>query len=101
MGLSRTSPRRFADVAEGKARGATYTPGELASYVAERLAGAAAHLLSRPRLWILDPALGDGALVAALLAALGRRTDAALHVRAYETEPDVAGRARRALRARF
>jgi adenine-specific DNA-methyltransferase len=92
---------RFANVEERKATGATYTPKELASYVAERLVSSARHLLSRPQLRILDPALGDGALVAALLAVLEYQTSATLSVLAYETDHDVAARARRELRKRF
>jgi hypothetical protein len=85
----------------GKATGATYTPADLAAYVAGQLVAVAGHLLDRPRLRILDPALGGGALVSALLEALAPRTRAALHVTAYETDPAVAHGALQNLAGRF
>jgi hypothetical protein len=61
--------RRYRNVDVEKARGVTYTPPALARFVAERMIENA-DLEGRDALAVLDPAIGDGALVLALLDAL-------------------------------
>ncbi|HPB73742.1 MAG TPA: N-6 DNA methylase [Chromatiaceae bacterium] len=62
--------RRFEVVAKEKAGGATYTPCLLADFVAKRITEAAGDLLERQTLRILDPAVGDGALLLSLMHSL-------------------------------
>lgn len=57
---------RYQEVTKVKADGATYTPRELADFVAARMIQNAGHEQGRP-LRILDPALGHGELLSALL----------------------------------
>jgi len=97
----RSQAGRFANVREKKATGATYTPERLAAYVAENLVLAAQELWSRSEIHILEPSLGDGALLAALLTALEPRTSAALHVVACEMDKGVARRAGEQMKRRF
>ena len=73
---------RYGSISEAKATGATYTPGELADFVAE----------SMLRVWggqhqgvlrILDPAAGDGALLGSLLERLP--ADVPVEVHGFDT----------------
>jgi hypothetical protein len=75
---------RYQNVAAKKAHGATYTPWKLAQFVAERMVESAA-LEGREAISILDPAIGDGALVLALLDTLKSRTHAVLSIRGFDT----------------
>ena len=61
--------KRFAVVTEEKASGATYTPPELADFVAEQMLRELATPAKGP-LRILDPAVGGGELLASLLRLL-------------------------------
>lgn len=76
--------RRYQSVDAEKAHGATYTPETLARFVAERIAENA-DFENRASITILDPAIGDGALVLALLDVLKTKTKAALSVRGFDT----------------
>ncbi len=60
---------RYRTVEKHKADGATYTPARLAEFVATHMLGVATLPTDR-RVRLLDPACGDGALLAALLAVL-------------------------------
>lgn len=62
--------RRFKSVTKEKAGGATYTPRLLANFVAQRITEAAGDLVVRQTLRILDPAVGDGALLLSLMHCL-------------------------------
>jgi hypothetical protein len=92
--------RRYQSVDAEKAHGATYTPENLARFVAERIAENA-DLEGRAELTILDPAIGDGALVLALLDALKGKTRAALSVRGFDTNVSALDESARRLRAVF
>lgn len=76
--------RRYQIVASKKAEGVTYTPTSLARFVAEQIVENT-DLTGCASLSILDPAIGDGELVLALLHALRERTDAATNVRGFDT----------------
>jgi len=76
--------RRYQSVGAEKAQGATYTPENLARFVAERIVESAS-LEGRDEITILDPAIGDGALALALLDALKNKTHAVLNVRGFDT----------------
>lgn len=90
--------RRYQNVDAEKAQGATYTPDNLSRFVAERIVESA-DLEGRASITILDPAIGDGALVLALLNALKRKTKAALSVRGFDTDILALDEAARRIRA--
>jgi hypothetical protein len=90
--------RRYESVDADKAHGATYTPDNLARFVAERVVENA-ELEKWEAISILDPAIGDGALVLALLDALRGKTRATLHVRGFETNAAALDEAARRIRA--
>lgn len=82
--MSLTPRHRYAAVSHEKAQGATYTPAVLADFVAQQLASAVA----APRdttLRILDPAVGDGVLLASLVRALRERGYSKLAVSGCDT----------------
>ena len=77
---------RYTAVSHEKAHGATYTPTILADFVAKQLAAAVlAHRDAELR--ILDPAVGDGILLASLVRALRVRGFSRISVRGYDTNP--------------
>ncbi len=90
--------RRYQSVDAEKAHGATYTPETLARFVAERIVENA-DLEGRASITILDPAIGDGALVLALLDALKSKTKAVLSVRGFDTNVSALDEAARRIRA--
>lgn len=90
--------RRYQVVDAEKAHGATYTPERLARFVAERIVESA-HLDGRTSITILDPAIGDGELVLALLEALKGKTNATLCVRGFDTDVSALGAATGRIRA--
>lgn len=81
----RENARRYQRVNADKAHGATYTPERLARFVAEKIVENAELDESRTSITILDPAIGDGALVLALLDALKGKTHLALTVCGFDT----------------
>jgi len=65
------TPEKLAKTAkEIKESGATYTPKELADFVAQQIVNEAQSQLKKSKLRILDPATGDGELLISLLAKL-------------------------------
>ena len=58
--------KRYGDVGEAKSDGVTYTPRVLADFVADRIVAAAVPVSGRAAR-ILDPAVGHGELLLALL----------------------------------
>lgn len=96
-GAARPSAGRFADVTDRKATGATYTPPELADYLATKLVAHALDRTGRGPVRVLDPAIGDGALVIALARALSRVSAGPVEVVGYETSRAAADAARRAI----
>jgi len=93
-------PRRYEYVDAKKSSGATYTPSSLADYLATQLVSEAERILAGSELRILDPALGDGVLVDALLNALEAKTKATVHVTAFETDGTAIKQASEYLRRR-
>ena len=97
--------------ADAKARGITYTPKALASFVAEKIVGAA-HVadegpstssLSSPcaPLRILDPAVGHGQLLVSLLEALAPKARDDIRVHGYDTDRDALDIAAQEIRGGF
>lgn len=81
------STRRYGDVTEEKGEGATYTPLLLARFVAAKLVEAADLGQPGAALRVLDPAVGDGALLVSLLAALAGRGQLPIQVCGFDTDP--------------
>lgn len=77
------STKRYHDMDEAKAAGATYTPNALSGFVADQILRLV-DVSSRP-LRILDPALGHGELLHSLLS----RLDGDVEVFGFETDPAV------------
>ena len=74
--------KRYGKVSESKASGVTYTPRELADFVADQMLAVASLPTNRP-IRILDPALGHGELLHSLLA----RLTGSVEVSGFETDP--------------
>ena len=97
----RCSAKRYKIVTEKKAGGATYTPFGLATFVAEQIVRAATfHDTQRP-IHVLDPAVGDGALLLSLLSALQSHTRAPIVVFGFDTNPTAIDQTSRRLREAF
>ncbi|CAK0759648.1 hypothetical protein CCP2SC5_2620001 [Azospirillaceae bacterium] len=83
------SSRRYETVSQQKAEGVAYTPSRLADFVAERLISEA-RLGQASSLRVLDPAIGDGALLVSLLkrlSALKTIIPSSIEVFGFETDP--------------
>lgn len=78
----RTIARRYSDVTEDKAAGVTYTPRELADFVADQMLRVADLPRGGP-VRVLDPATGHGELLHSLLARLPKEVE----VYGFETDP--------------
>ncbi len=90
--------RRYQEVGAEKAHGATYTPENLARFVAEQIVENL-DLQGRQSVTILDPAVGDGALLLALLDSLKSKTNASLIVRGFDTNASALDEAARRIEA--
>ncbi len=88
--------KRYGDVGEAKADGVTYTPRGLADFVAGRISAVADLPTKRPAR-ILDPAVGHGELLLALLALI----DGPVEVYGYETDPAALAEARDRIAAEY
>jgi adenine-specific DNA-methyltransferase len=80
----RPSMSRYGNATEQKASGSTYTPPELAAFVAEQMLGAADFPASGP-IRIFDPAVGDGALLNALIGQIPKTLHKRLEVVGFDT----------------
>ncbi len=92
---------RYRAVSDKKAGGATYTPARLADFVADKMLKLAD--LSGPcePLEVLDPAVGDGALLFSLLARLQGLFHGPIRVIGFETDTLALAAARRRLARAF
>ncbi|MFN3281834.1 MAG: Eco57I restriction-modification methylase domain-containing protein, partial [Tabrizicola sp.] len=84
--------KRYGDVGETKSDGATYTPRALADFVADRIL-ANANIASGRAIRVLDPAIGHGELLLAILD----RIDGPVEVFGFETDHLALAEARRRL----
>lgn len=80
------SAPRYSEVDRQKSDGATYTPSLLANFVAEQMLRIA-KLPAQGRIRLLDPAVGDGALLAALIRQLPAAVRLRLAIIGYDTNP--------------
>lgn len=91
--------RTNADTASIKAEGAIYTPRGLARFVASQLIRAAS-IPKAGAIQILDPAMGDGVLLDALLGELDQNVLSRCVVHGYDTDPTALGIGAKRLRER-
>ncbi len=76
--------KRYKSVAITKAQGETYTPNELATFVARQIVEQF-DFTAQPKISVLDPAIGDGALTLALLTEVRKKYDGAIEVVTFDT----------------
>jgi adenine-specific DNA-methyltransferase len=98
--LARSSPR-YKDVSEEKAEGATYTPENLANFVAAQIAAQLAPAPGTARLQVLDPAVGEAALMVSLLNQLKSRGIEDVDVYGFDTDESALKTAGERLRLLF
>jgi Type I restriction-modification system methyltransferase subunit len=91
---------RYKGVSAAKAEGVTYTPENLANFVAAQISKHLPADLSTP-LKVLDPAMGEGALLISLLHELGRRGIERLDVYGFETDTATLAKAASRLHSLF
>lgn len=84
QGLMSEPTSRFSDVSSKKQRGVTYTPPALARLLAEKVVAAAP---SGRACTALDPACGDGVLLAALAEAWSAQRSHALDIVGLDVDP--------------
>jgi hypothetical protein len=82
-----TPAPRYSDVNRQKSDGATYTPAVLAQFVAEQMLRVA-KLPTHGKIRVLDPAVGDGALLDELVKQIPLATRKRLEVVGYDTNPE-------------
>jgi len=85
VGARPIAARRYAITTEEKAGGATYTPKLLADFVARQIVQAARLKTNTEPLRVMDPAVGDGELLASLLEHLKDQSDLKIEVYGFET----------------
>jgi hypothetical protein len=90
--------RRYASVPARKSTGATYTPQRLADFVAHQVVEVVPPGLLRKPLRVLDPAVGDGALLLALISRLRERSSITIEACGYDTDRNALETAERRLR---
>lgn len=91
---------RYRQVSAQKTDGATYTPPGLAAFVAERIIENATLPESGP-IHLLDPSVGDGPLLLALIARLPQSIRPRLVVTGFDIDPDAVTAATHRLRDAF
>lgn len=77
---------RYSKVGQEKSSGSTYTPPGFAAFVADQMVQAA-DLPRTGKIRILDPACGDGALLASLIERLSYLDSKRIEVVGYDTNP--------------
>jgi methylase of polypeptide subunit release factors len=78
---------RYKDVTDEKADGATFTPRKLAGFVARQIA-ATVQVANGRTIRVLDPAVGEGALLISLLEELYALEIRNVEVHGFDTNPD-------------
>ncbi len=77
---------RYKTLSNSKLSGATYTPHRLAQFVAEEILKKAANLSKTNIVRILDPAVGDGELLIALISELKTRGYNQIEATGFDTD---------------
>lgn len=91
---------RYSDIEEPKATGSTYTPKNLADFVATQIVNAA-NFSTQKKIKVLDPAVGDGALLEALVSKLPKDIIENVEVFGYDTNSIAVTKARERLEVNF
>lgn len=84
--LISNTPPRYSRVHSKKAEGATYTPSGLAAFVADKIVDSAV-LPETGVIRVLDPSVGDGSLLLALISRLPEFVRSRLTVTGFDTDP--------------
>jgi adenine-specific DNA-methyltransferase len=92
---------RYRAVVREKAQGVTYTPEALADFVAAQIVGAIGGRAQGSVLRVLDPALGQGQLLASLVGQLVSRSECRIEMHGFETDPSALAFATQALSDSF
>jgi adenine-specific DNA-methyltransferase len=95
------APRRYEAVTEEKAGGATYTPKLLADFVAIQMLAVTDLSERTTRIRIMDPAIGNGALLMSLLEQMPKEQLRNVDVFGFETDENALNEATARLRERF
>jgi adenine-specific DNA-methyltransferase len=100
--LSTTTPpeARYSNVDSQKLAGSTYTPPVFATFLAKKILETVS-LPKRGTIRVLDPAVGDGALLNALLECLPANTRKRIEVWGYDTDLQAIFSATAMLEAKF
>ncbi|MEM7314647.1 MAG: N-6 DNA methylase [Planctomycetota bacterium] len=99
---------RYGNVSYEKSKGVTYTPAALAEFIADGTAG----LFASPKrsrssntelnpIRILDPSVGDGALILPLLERMGSITNRKLEVTVFDTDSESVQHTEQHIRSQF
>lgn len=100
-GRSAEARGRYGLVSEEKGGGVTYTPTLLAEFVARQIAGMAGEIPTDRPLRVLDPAVGHGELLLALLQELRSRNGLRISVEGFEVDQEALAVARDRLHTEF
>jgi len=92
---------RYSNVNETKLSGATYTPKLLADFVARKLVAAYGEFPSNRPIRILDPGVGDGALLVSLLEQFKDQSKVKIEIHGFETNPTALNTSSKLLRDSF
>ena len=85
---------RYSNESMEKSNGIVYTPSDLAAYVAEQMLDN--HAQTKDNYCILDPAIGDGELVLALLNSLMKKNqNSQIIIVGYETDAKIVNKTKR------
>jgi hypothetical protein len=94
------SAPRYTSVTAEKAEGATYTPSTLAHFVATQMLQAAS-IPSQGKIRLLDPAVGNGILLEAMLDTLPETTRQRVEVFAFDTHQPALHQTRQRLEHKY
>lgn len=94
------SSPRYANVATEKATGATYTPVSLARFVAHQILQIA-HIPPQGKIRLLDPAVGNGILLEAVLDAIPETNRPRVVVFGFDTQQTALNQARNRLENKY
>ncbi len=93
--------RRYSQVTEEKAGGATYTPKILSDFVAEEIIKGLDEVKLKGPLRVLDPAVGDGELLVSILEKLTAKCNAKIDVFGFDNNEKAVNLASARLRQSF
>lgn len=94
-------PKGYSTLATRKETGAHYTPTMLARFVAKQMLGAWRRSSTAGRVRVLDPAMGDGSLMLALLRELADLGIVGIEASGYDTDPIAIDAARERIASQF